>query len=112
MRSATSGSAGSMPTTVGPRRGHVWHGLGRLGQGRRMRYVVVGAGAIGSGVGGLLADAGSDVVLVARGDHLRAMSEHGLLVRTPDRETDRKSTRLNSSHVKSSYAVFCLKRKD
>src|SRR5690606_19138848 len=26
------------------------------------------------------------------------------------RETDRKSTRLNSSHVKISYAVFCLKK--
>src|SRR5690606_40997042 len=25
---------------------------------------------------------------------------------------DRKSTRLNSSHVKRSYAVFCLKKKD
>src|SRR5690625_6634681 len=25
--------------------------------------------------------------------------------------TDRKSTRLNSSHVASSYAVFCLKKK-
>src|SRR5690606_41841332 len=25
--------------------------------------------------------------------------------------TDRKSTRLNSSHVKISYAVFCLKKK-
>src|SRR5436309_10366266 len=25
--------------------------------------------------------------------------------------TDRKSTRLNSSHVKRSYAVFCLKKK-
>src|SRR5215475_14803726 len=25
---------------------------------------------------------------------------------------DRKSTRLNSSHVKMSYAVFCLKKKD
>src|SRR5690606_40764535 len=25
-------------------------------------------------------------------------------------EGDRKSTRLNSSHVKSSYAVFCLKK--
>src|SRR5690606_40966623 len=24
---------------------------------------------------------------------------------------DRKSTRLNSSHVKTSYAVFCLKKK-
>src|SRR5690606_39482239 len=27
------------------------------------------------------------------------------------REGDRKSTRLNSSHVKSSYAVFCLRKK-
>src|SRR5690606_42076102 len=27
------------------------------------------------------------------------------------RRADRKSTRLNSSHVKSSYAVFCLKKK-
>src|SRR5699024_11638000 len=26
--------------------------------------------------------------------------------------TDRKSTRLNSSHVSISYAVFCLKKKD
>src|SRR5436309_12559086 len=37
---------------------------------------------------------------------------------TPDRDRgrarparDRKSTRLNSSHVKISYAVFCLKKK-
>src|SRR5690606_39758536 len=28
-----------------------------------------------------------------------------------DRFGDRKSTRLNSSHVKNSYAVFCLKKK-
>src|SRR5690606_40894425 len=27
------------------------------------------------------------------------------------KEVDRKSTRLNSSHVKISYAVFCLKKK-
>src|SRR5690606_13001751 len=27
-----------------------------------------------------------------------------------DNELDRKSTRLNSSHVKNSYAVFCLKK--
>src|SRR5690554_7601154 len=26
--------------------------------------------------------------------------------------TDRKSTRLNSSHVRISYAVFCLKKKN
>src|SRR6266576_6006204 len=39
-----------------------------------------------------------------------------LLERQPDRECsrrslDRKSTRLNSSHVEISYAVFCLKKK-
>src|SRR5690625_5991094 len=28
------------------------------------------------------------------------------------RHRDRKSTRLNSSHVASSYAVFCLKKKN
>src|SRR5690606_39697292 len=27
-------------------------------------------------------------------------------------DKDRKSTRLNSSHVKNSYAVFCLKKKN
>src|SRR5690606_9880056 len=32
--------------------------------------------------------------------------------RTPLSEPDRKSTRLNSSHVKISYAVFCLKKKN
>src|SRR5690606_40605752 len=37
-----------------------------------------------------------------------------VLVRLPDERCggrDRKSTRLNSSHVKISYAVFCLKKK-
>src|SRR5690606_41541686 len=35
-----------------------------------------------------------------------------LLAAQPDgQRTDRKSTRLNSSHVKISYAVFCLKKK-
>src|SRR5690606_41031932 len=30
---------------------------------------------------------------------------------TEEQMVDRKSTRLNSSHVKISYAVFCLKKK-
>src|SRR5690625_6464055 len=30
---------------------------------------------------------------------------------SPDGSQDRKSTRLNSSHVAISYAVFCLKKK-
>src|SRR5438067_9265101 len=35
----------------------------------------------------------------------------GLLVHGGLPEKDRKSTRLNSSHVSISYAVFCLKKK-
>src|SRR5690606_9739092 len=38
---------------------------------------------------------------------LREVVENG----TGKRAKDRKSTRLNSSHVKISYAVFCLKKK-
>src|SRR5690606_16835190 len=34
-----------------------------------------------------------------------------LVKETSARSIDRKSTRLNSSHVKTSYAVFCLKKK-
>src|SRR5437868_13241674 len=35
----------------------------------------------------------------------------GARVADPDAGIDRKSTRLNSSHVSISYAVFCLKKK-
>jgi 2-dehydropantoate 2-reductase len=48
------------------------------------RYVIIGAGAIGGAVGGLLARQGSDVLLVARGDHGRALIENGLTMRCPD----------------------------
>src|SRR5690242_8870818 len=34
-----------------------------------------------------------------------------MLVRPEEAELDRKSTRLNSSHMSISYAVFCLKKK-
>src|SRR5204863_3211622 len=34
-----------------------------------------------------------------------------VLIRGDDGHEDRKSTRLNSSHVEISYAVFCLKKK-
>src|SRR5438477_8739825 len=36
----------------------------------------------------------------------------GALVAQPKPDGDRKSTRLNSSHMSSSYAVFCVKKKN
>src|SRR5207249_12255631 len=42
-----------------------------------------------------------------------AFSELAVLVAAAgDERPDRKSTRLNSSHVSISYAVFCLKKKN
>ena len=45
-----------------------------------MRIAIAGAGAIGGYIGAKLARAGADVVLFARGPHLRAMQERGLRV--------------------------------
>src|SRR3989442_1870589 len=40
-----------------------------------------------------------------------ALAEVGIAPESIVRLVDRKSTRLNSSHVRISYAVFCLKQK-
>ncbi|OSC30264.1 2-dehydropantoate 2-reductase [Mycobacterium vulneris] len=48
------------------------------------RYVIVGAGAIGGTLGGLLARAGAPAVLVARGRHAEVLAADGLTLRTPD----------------------------
>jgi 2-dehydropantoate 2-reductase len=45
-----------------------------------MRIAVFGAGAVGGYFGGRLAQAGEDVVFIARGDHLKAMQTRGLRV--------------------------------
>src|SRR5436309_10349377 len=52
---------------------------------------------IGLASNGAAIDSGADL------HHIRRVGPH--------RSRDRKSTRLNSSHVKISYAVFCLKKK-
>ena len=47
------------------------------------RYVIVGAGAIGGGIGARLVQADLPTVLIARGEHLAAMQRDGLRLRTP-----------------------------
>src|SRR5690349_23043793 len=62
---------------------------------------------------------GNQVVLQAVVAERALLGEPGVLVESDDRvgagrdavAADRKSTRLNSSHVEISYAVFCLKKK-
>ncbi|WP_018640315.1 rhodanese-like domain-containing protein [Parafrankia elaeagni] len=52
------------------------------------RYVIIGAGAVGATVAAQLYEAGTDVVLVARGAHLEALRASGLRYVRPD--SDRK----------------------
>jgi 2-dehydropantoate 2-reductase len=49
-----------------------------------VRIVIAGAGAIGGYLGARLTRAGADVVLFARGAHLRAMQQRGLRVQSPE----------------------------
>src|SRR5688500_11781428 len=49
----------------------------------RMRYIIIGAGAIGGSIGGRLHESGQDVLLVARGRHFEALRARGLKLRLP-----------------------------
>ncbi|MDX6362444.1 MAG: 2-dehydropantoate 2-reductase [Streptomyces sp.] len=49
-----------------------------------MRYIIIGAGAVGGAIGGRLAGAGHEVVLVARGAHYEALRADGLRFLAPD----------------------------
>ena len=49
-----------------------------------MRFVVLGAGAVGGAVGGRLAQHGHQVVLIARGAHCEAIQRNGLTLESPD----------------------------
>jgi 2-dehydropantoate 2-reductase len=49
-----------------------------------VRYVIIGAGAVGGTIGGRLYQHGHDVTLIARGAHFAAIREHGLTLATPD----------------------------
>ena len=47
-----------------------------------MKYLVIGAGGTGGSIGAYMTEAGKDVTLIARGEHLKRMQEHGLNMET------------------------------
>src|SRR5688500_342686 len=70
-----------------------------------------------AGVGGSFLARRSLAPVVAMADRARKIGVENLSARLPvanprDELGDRKSTRLNSSHLVISYAVFCLKKKN
>ena len=56
-----------------------------------MKIAIYGAGAIGGYLGALLADAGAQVTLIARGPHLAAIREKGLSLEMNGQTTTRRT---------------------
>src|SRR2546426_10883842 len=85
------------------------HGGLRSGGHKAFKASAFGIGVLAAG------DPDSAEVGMAVGSARRGSAEIGLAIlgarRTRQRQLDRKSTRLNSSHLVISYAVFCLKKK-
>src|SRR3712207_1246269 len=85
--------------------------------------VVIGGGVIGLELGSVWRRLGAKVTVVeyldqilpgmdgeVRKEAAKIFKKQGFDIRTSTKVTDRKSTRLNSSHANISYAVFCLKK--
>jgi len=55
-----------------------------------MKFLILGAGSLGSIYGGMLDIAGHDVTLVAHGKNYEALKNNGLTIRTPEGEINRR----------------------
>jgi len=79
-----------------------------------MKIGIVGAGGVGGYYGARLASAGAEVGLIARGDHLAAIREHGLRVRADDADfTVRVAASDDPADIGPCDAVlFCVKSYD
>lgn len=75
---------------------------------------VIGAGAVGSYFGGLLARAGYDVTLIARQDHVKAIQENGLYMECQSFQ-ERVSVKASTEYqaIKNADLIlFCVKSPD
>jgi 2-dehydropantoate 2-reductase len=79
-----------------------------------MKILVMGAGAVGSYFGARLRASGEDVVLCARGDHLRALREHGLDLKSirGDLRIDVTATDTPRDFAPYDLILFCVKAYD
>ena len=61
-----------------------------------MRVIIYGAGAVGSVIGARLHQGGVETVLLGRAAHVKAINDHGLLLRTADDATNIKVPAIES----------------
>jgi 2-dehydropantoate 2-reductase len=73
-----------------------------------MKFLIVGAGAVGAYMGARMARAGLEVTLFARGAHLRAMQEHGVRVLSVDGNFDARPHAIGSLEQAGAPDVILL----
>ena len=79
-----------------------------------LRVAVFGAGAIGAYYGARLAEGGADVSLIARGPHLAALRERGLIIVTAERTSEHRlfATDDPAEIEPVDVVLFCVKSYD
>ena len=84
-------------------------GAGKSGS---LKVAVIGAGAVGGLVGGLLAEAGEDVTLIGRAAHVERIRERGLRLRGVVGERVVRVDAAESLEERPDLAVFAMKTQD
>lgn len=78
-----------------------------------MKYLIVGAGGTGGPMGACLTESGKDVTLIARGAHLKAMQEKGIVMETTKRGTylvsPVKAASMETYREKADVIFVCVK---
>lgn len=77
-----------------------------------MKIAVIGAGAIGSIIGGLLAESGEDVTLIGRKAHVDAINKHGLLLIGDQGEIQIHVKAAESLDFKPDLVLLAMKTQD
>jgi len=82
------------------------------GGGAIIRIAIIGAGAIGSVIGGLLSKAGEDVALIGRKPHVDAINKNGLILDTESGETVIQVEAAENLDFKPDLALLTVKAQD
>jgi len=77
---------------------------------KKKKILIIGAGALGSGIGGLLAKAGHDVVFLGRKKNMDAISKNGLKITGifGDYHISKIKTEINIKNLKNPNIIFFL----
>jgi 2-dehydropantoate 2-reductase len=77
-----------------------------------MKIAVIGAGAVGSVIGGLLSKAGEDVTLIGRKPHVNAINQNGLVLEGPSGKMVIRVKSADNLDFKPDLALLTVKTQD